>query len=93
MYPLDQDFQIGHQLVEGLAKGLPASDQHIIVVGSKVTRASCHSGAKTAFYAVALGRIAGFLGDGEAHPGRFIGNGRGLQSKRRPPGAIAPGSP
>jgi hypothetical protein len=89
----DQRAQIGNQLGEGFAQRFPPSDQHIVMVGSKVTRACCHSRAKAAFYAVAFGRIAGFLGDSEADTRlRVLGRDR-LQPKRRAPGAIAPGSP
>jgi hypothetical protein len=57
----------------------------------KVTRACCHSRAKTTLDAIALGRIPGFLRDGEANAGVRLWRGYSLQPKRRTPGAIAPG--
>src|SRR5690606_2491183 len=69
------------------------TDQHIVMRGLKVTRASCHSRAKTALDAIALWRIARLLGDGEADAGIRLRRGDSLQAKRRTPGAIAPGGP
>ena len=93
MHALERTPEIGDELVEIFSERFAAPDQHIIVPGAKVTRASCHSGTKAAFDAIALGRIARLLGDGEPNPrvGRIGLD--GLQPKRRPPGAIAPGSP
>jgi hypothetical protein len=93
MYALDQRCQIVNQLGKGFAERFPSSDQHIVMVSDKVTRACCHSGAKATFYAIAFGGIAGFLGDGEADAGFDRLGGNHLQPKRRTPGAIAPGGP
>jgi hypothetical protein len=93
VYAHDQCAQIGDQLGEGFAERFPPSDQHIVMVGNKVTRACCHSRAKTTFYAITLGRIAGFLGDGKADTRLCLVSRDHLQSKRRTPGAIAPGGP
>lgn len=93
MHAHDQRAQIGDQLGKGFAQRFPSSDQHIVMVGDKVTRACSHSRAKATFYAVALGGIAGFLGHRKADTGLGLGSGDRLQTKRRAPGAIAPGSP
>jgi hypothetical protein len=93
VHAYDQRAQIGDQLGKGFAEGFPSSDQHIVMLGDKVTRACCHSRAKAALYAIAFGGIAGFLGDREADAGLGLCHCDGLQSKRRAPGAIAPGSP
>jgi hypothetical protein len=85
--------QIGNQLAEGLAQRFPSTDQHIVMMVAKVIGACCHSRAKAALDAIALGRIARLLGDGKANAGHRIVGWRCLQPKRRPPGAIAPGSP
>ena len=85
--------QIGNQLAKGLAQRFALTDQHIVMRGLKVTRASCHSRAKTALDAIALWRIARLLGDGEADAGIRLRRGDSLQAKRRTPGAIAPGGP
>ena len=69
MHTHDQCTQIGDQLGKGFAEGFPSSDQHIVMLRDKVTRACCHSGAKATFYAIALGGIAGFLGNREADAG------------------------
>ena len=93
MYALDQRTQIGNQLGKGFAQRFPSSDQHIVMVSDKVTRACCHSRAKATFYAIALGGIARLLGDREADAGFGGFRGDHLQPKRRAPGAIAPGGP
>jgi len=93
VYALDQRAQIGNQLGEGEAERFPSSDQHIVMVRDKVTRACCHSRAKAPFYAIALGRIAGFLGDREADTRLGIFGSGHLQPECRTPGAIAPGGP
>lgn len=93
MNALDQRAQIGNQLGEGFAERFPSSDQHIVMVRDKVTRACCHSRAKATFYAIALGRIASFFGNRETDAGFGALGGDHLQPKRRTPGAIAPGGP
>jgi len=47
-------------------------------VGDKVTRACCHSGAKSSFNAIAFRGIAGFLGDGETDTRLRLINGNDL---------------
>jgi hypothetical protein len=90
----DQSTQVGHKLGKGFAQRIAPSDQHIVVPYMKVTRASCHSRAKTTFYAIAFWRIARLLGDGKTDASLVrCGRGNGLQPKRRTPGAIAPGGP
>ena len=93
MYARDKRAQVGDQLGKGFAERFPSSDQHIVMLSDKVTRASCHSGAKATLYAIAFGGVAGFLGDREADAGLCLSHRDGLQPKRRAPGAIAPGSP
>jgi hypothetical protein len=93
MYARDQRAQVGDKLGKGFAEGFPSSDQHIVMLSDKVTRACCHSRPKTTFYAIAFWGIAGLLGDREADARLGIGHCDGLQPKRRAPGAIAPGSP
>jgi len=78
MYAHDQRAQIGDQLGEGFAQRVPSSDQHIVMVGDKVTRACCHSGAKSSFNAIAFRGIAGFLGDGETDTRLRLINGNDL---------------
>ena len=89
----DQRAQIVDQLGKWFCQRFTPSNQHIVMVGHKVTRTCCHSRPQTTFYAIALGRIAGFLGDGETDTGRRFLGVDDLQPKSRAPGAIAPGSP
>jgi len=92
MHALDQRAEVGNKLVEGFGQRFAPPDEHIVMTDAKVTRACCGSGAQTTLYAVALGRVADFLGDGEADTGFRRCGRHDLQAKRRPPGAIAPGS-
>jgi hypothetical protein len=91
MHTSDEAAEIGDKLGERLADGLAPRQKDIVMSGHKVTRACCRSSAKTPLYAVALRRIADFFGDGEADAGIGLRAGHDLQSKRRTPGAIAPG--
>lgn len=93
MHAGDAGDKVRNQFVKGFAQRFAPSHQHIVMAGPKVTRASCHSRAKTAFYTIAFWGIAGFLGHGEAETGQGIGAVDRLQPKRRAPGAIAPGCP
>ncbi|KKB07382.1 hypothetical protein VE26_11425 [Devosia chinhatensis] len=87
----DEAAEICDHSGEGLAQGLPSRQKDIVMSGLKVTRTSCRSRPKTPFHAIALGRVADFLGDGEADSGLGFRGGSSLQPKRRAPGAIAPG--
>jgi len=78
MHTHDERAQIGDQLGKGFAEGFPSSDQHIVMLGDKVTRACCHSRAKATFYAIALWGVAGFLGDREADARLGLRSGDGL---------------
>jgi hypothetical protein len=89
----NQRTQIGNDFFKGLDEGFPSSDQHIVMVRHKVTRACCHSRPKATFYAIAFRGIAGLLGHGKADARLGLFGSDHLQPKCRPPGAIAPGSP
>jgi hypothetical protein len=91
MHTSDKAAEIGDQSGERQAQGLAPRQQHIVMSGDKVTRTRCRSRAQAALHAIALGRIADFLGDGEADPGIRLGRRHDLQPKRRAPGALAPG--
>jgi hypothetical protein len=93
MHASDAKGQIRYQPVEGLAQRFTPAYQHIVMRRNKVIGTRCHSCAKAPLDAVALGRVARFLGHGKTNAGRGLGRGDGLQPKRRAPGAIAPGSP
>ncbi|GHA23792.1 hypothetical protein GCM10007989_19170 [Devosia pacifica] len=59
---------------------------------AKVIGTLCHGRTQAPLDPVALWRVAGFLGHGEADTDIIITIGHCLQPKRRPPGAQAPGS-
>lgn len=91
MHAGDEAAQIGDHSGEGQAEGLPPRQKDIVMSGVKVTRASCRSRPEAPFHAIALGRVADFLGDGEADARLGLRCRSNLQPKRRAPGAIAPG--
>jgi len=93
MHTSDAKGQIRDQPVKRLAQRFTLAYQHIVMARHKVTGACCHSCAKAAPDAIALGRIARFFGDGKPDARPIVNRDNCLQPKRRAPGAIAPGGP
>jgi len=87
-----QAAQIGDHSGKGLAQRFTPCKQHIIMAGLEVTGACCRGGSQSTLHAIAFWRIADLLGDGKADASVVINCRNCLQSKCRPPGAIAPGS-
>lgn len=79
MHPPDGDAKILDQLAERLGERFGTANQHIIMAGPENSRALCRSRTKPALDAVALGRIARFLGNGEADACTRIRRGDRLQ--------------